>query len=87
MTRSEAIAVIVASLPRLDDASVSDLAELVQSSMQETDPPLSVSEETRAAIQRSKEDFKAGRVVLPNEYKLRMDAFMADLEAKYPTSE
>jgi hypothetical protein len=85
MTRSEAIAIINAKLPALDDDRLSTVAELVEQ-MTQSDMALDLTDEELAAIERSKADFKAGRTLSSQEYKAEMDAFMTRLAAKYPNS-
>ncbi len=85
MTRTEAIAIITANLTKLDDIAVAELANHVQAS---TMPFVlrDLTDDERAAIERSREDFKAGRTYSVDEYRAEMDAFMATLRAKYPTA-
>jgi exosome complex RNA-binding protein Csl4 len=82
MTRTEAIAKIAAHLSSLDDARVFTVAELVDdiASTQQAMRGLSASEQ--ALIERSKEDFRLGRVVTAQAYRVQMDAFFATRRAK-----
>ena len=83
MTRIEAIAIITATLPMLDDASVTDLAHIVQAS---TFVLRDLTDEERAGIERSKEDFKVGRTYSIAEARTMTDDFLKTLRAKYPTA-
>jgi len=60
MTRSEAIAIITATLPALDEAQAATLAELAQTLVQ-SPVTLSLTDADRAGIARAREDFRAGR--------------------------
>lgn len=82
MIRTEAIAIITANLPNLDDAAVTELAEHVKAS---TTPFMlrDLTDDELAAIERSRQDFKAGRTSSADEYRDEMHAFMATLEAKH----
>lgn len=87
MTRTEAMAIINAALPVLDDARVETVAAIVQSFVEPKPFVLrDLTGDELAAIERSKEDFKAGRTYTPEQYKDEMDAFMARLADKYPAS-
>jgi hypothetical protein len=86
MTRTEAIAIITATLPKLDDARVADLAELVQAAAEPTTPFRDLSDEERAGLANAAEDFKTGRIYTPEQYRAEMDDFMARMRAKYPTA-
>lgn len=81
------MAIINAALPVLDDARVATVAEIVQSFVEPKPFVLrELSGDELAAIERSKEDFKAGRTYSPEQYKNEMDAYMARLAEKYSTS-
>ena len=80
MTRTEAMAIITATLPALDDERVATVAEMVQSLTQPV-VSLELTDEERAAIERSKDDFKAGRTYSLAEARARTDAFLAQLGA------
>ena len=86
MTRSEAIAVITAALPALDDARVAAVADMVQSLAHEPARSLDLTDDELAAIERSKEDFKAGRTLSAEVYRDEMRAFMNAMAAKYPAA-
>jgi hypothetical protein len=45
---------------------------------------LDLTDAERAAIECSKEDFKAGRTYSNDQYHAEMTAFMADLKSKHP---
>lgn len=85
MTRTEAIAIINAKLPALDDEGVAAVAEVVEQ-LAQAPVSLDLTDDELAALERSKEDFKAGRTYSSAEYKAEMDAFMVRLAAKYPNS-
>ena len=86
MTRTEAIAVITAALPALDDARVAAVADMVQSLTHEPARPLDLTADELAAIERSKEDFKAERTLSSEAYRDEMQAFMSRMAAKYPAA-
>jgi hypothetical protein len=79
MNRAEAIAAINAKLQALDDDRVSTVAEIVE---QMTHEPISLdlTDEELAAIERSKEDFEAGRTYSSAEARALTNAFLAKLE-------
>jgi hypothetical protein len=81
MTRTEAIAIITAKLASLDNERVMTVADIVQDMAAPTTPALDLTDAERAAIERSKEDFKAGRTYTNDQYHAEMTAFMADLNA------
>ena len=76
MTRTEAIAIITATLPALDEAQVAKVAELAQSFAQS--PALKLTADDRAGIDRAREDFAAGRTHSSSEAR----AISAELLAK-----
>ena len=84
MTRTEAIAIITAALPVLDDASIVDLADLVQVASRSEAVSATLTDHERAQIERSKEDFKAGRTYSVAEARAISDSFLDTLRAKYP---
>jgi len=87
MTRTEAMAIITAALPVLDDERIATVAGIVQSLVEPTPFVLrDLTADELAAIERSKEDFTAGRTYTPEQYKDEMDTFMARLADKYPAS-
>ena len=86
MTRTEAIAIITATLPKLDDARVADLAKLVQAAAEPATPFRDLTGEERAGLASAAEDFKAGRTYTPEQYRAEMDDFMARMQAKYPSA-
>ena len=83
MTRTEAIAIITDKLASLDDERVMTVADIVQDMVAATAGALDLSDAERAAIERSKEDFKAGRTYSGDQYHAEMTAFMADLKSKH----
>jgi hypothetical protein len=84
MTRIEAIAIITAKLSSLDDERLMTVADIVQDMANPTPPTLDLTDAERAAIERSKEDFKVGRTCSSEQYHAEMGAFMADLKSKHP---
>jgi hypothetical protein len=82
MTRTEAIAIITAKLASLDDERVMTVADIVQDMTAPTAPALDLTDAERAAIERSKEDFRAGRTYTNDQYHAEMTTFMADLNAR-----
>lgn len=86
MTRTEAIAIITATLPKLDDARVAELAQLVQAAAEPTTPFRDLTDAERAGLASAVEDFKAGRTFTPEQYRSEMDDFMARMQAKYPSA-
>jgi hypothetical protein len=81
MTRTEAIAIINAKLAALDDERVITVADIVKDMTNPAAPALNLTDEERAAIERSKEDFKAGRTYSSDQYRVEMTAFMTDLKS------
>lgn len=77
MTRTEAIAIITATLPSLDEQQAEALAEVAQSMVQLI-VPLALTDEERAGIERARDDFKAGRIHSSSEAR----AMTADFFAK-----
>ncbi len=59
-------------------AALLDIAETVAASV----PSQQLTADERGALNRSRDDFKADRVLDEDAYAGRMDAFMARLEAK-----
>jgi hypothetical protein len=86
MTRTEAIAIITATLPKLDDARVADLAEFVQAAAEPATPFRELTDDERAGLVRARDDFAAGRTYTPEQYCAEMDDFMARMQAKYPNA-
>ena len=85
MTRSEAIAIITATLPVLDDVQAATLAELAQTLVQ-SPVALSLTDEDRAGIARAREDFKAGRTHSSSEARAMTAAFFAKLRGTSPSA-
>jgi predicted transcriptional regulator len=83
MTRTEAMAIITAALPALDDARIAALAEIAQSMSHDT-PPLELTDAELAALKQSRADFAEGRTLTAEEARAETDAFMAELATKYP---
>jgi hypothetical protein len=84
MTRTVAIAIITAKLASLDDERLMTVADIVQDMGDPAAPALDLTDAERAAIERSKEDFKVGRTYSSDQYHAEMTAFMADLKSKHP---
>jgi hypothetical protein len=84
MTRTEAIAIITSKLASLDDERVMTVADIVQDMAAPSAVALDLTDAERAAIERSKEDFKAGRTYSSIQYHAEMTAFVADLKSKHP---
>lgn len=84
MTRSQAIAIITEKLASLDDERVMAVADIVQDMAEPSAVALDLTDAERAAIERSKEDFKEGRTYSNDEYHAEMSTFMADLKTKHP---
>ncbi len=76
MTRAEAVAIITATLPTLDEAQAATLAELAQTLVQ-SPVALSLTDEDRDGIARAREDFKAGRTHSSSEARAMAAAFFA----------
>ena len=78
MTRTEAIAIITATLPALNEAQATMLAEVAQTLAQ--DPiAVSLTDEDRTGIARAREDFKAGRTYSSSEARAMTAAYFANL--------
>ena len=84
MTRTQAIAIITEKLASLDDERVMAVADIVQDMAEPSTVALDLTDAERAAIERSKEDFKTGRTYSNDEYHADMATFMADLKSKHP---
>jgi hypothetical protein len=85
MTRSEAIAIITATLPVLDEVQAATLAELAQTLVQ-SPVALSLTGEDRDGIARAREDFKAGRTHSSSEARAMTTAFFAKLRGASPSA-
>jgi hypothetical protein len=83
MTKTEAIAIITAKLAALDDEHVATVAEIVEDMANPTEPTFNLTDAERAAIERSKEDFKAGHTYSGDQYHADMTAFMAEIKSKH----
>jgi hypothetical protein len=84
MTRTQAIAIITEKLASLDDEGVKAVADIVQDMVEPSATSLDLTDAERAAIERSKEDFKVGRTYSNDEYHAEMTTFMSDLKSKHP---
>lgn len=85
MTRNEAIAIITATLPALDEAQAAMLAEMAKNLVQ---PPVSLSltDEDRAGVARAREDFEAGRTHSSSEARAMTAAYFAKLRGTSPSA-
>ena len=79
MTRTEAIAIIEATLPKLDDARVADLAALVQAAAQPATPFRELTDAERVGVASAAEDFTVGRTYSLSEARALTDDFLAPL--------
>ena len=77
MTRAEAITLITSKLAALDDEGVLAVADMVQSMDVDDDLPRELTAEELALIERSKEDFKAGRTYSLEEARAMTDDYLA----------
>ena len=77
MTRTEAIAIITATLPSLDEQQAAALAQVAQEMVRPVLVPLSPSEDERAGVERACEDFKAGRTHSSSEARAMTATFLA----------
>lgn len=84
MTRTQAIAIITKKLASLDDEGVMAVADIVQDMAEPSAVALDLTDDERAAIERSKADFKEGRTYTNDEYHADMAIFMSDLKSKHP---
>ena len=76
MTRTEAINAIAANLARLGEDELNTLVEVTTSWVQPTGA-FKLTDAECAAVDRSREDFKAGRTLSLDEAEARTDAFLA----------
>ncbi len=83
MTRSEAIAIITATLPALNEAQAATLAEVAQT-LARSPVALSLTDEDRDGIARAREDFKAGRTHSSSEARAMTAAFLAKQRGASP---
>ncbi len=77
MTRTEAIELITATLPSLDEAQAMELAEVAKS-MISAPMPLKLTDEDRANLKSAREDFRLGRTLSSSEIR----EYLADEAAK-----
>ena len=87
MTRMQTIEQITAKLATLDDERLQAVAEMIEG-MDDAESvlPRALTERELALIEQSKEDFKAGRIVSQDDYRVEMDAFLSQRRAKLPKS-
>ena len=83
MTRTEAIAIITAKLASLDDERVTTVAQIIQDMAAPAVTTLDLTDAERAAIERSKDDFKTGRTSTSDQYHAEMTGFMSGLKSKH----
>ena len=76
MTRTKAIEMIAANLSRLSEEELAVLVEVTTSMTQPTSV-FKLTNAERLAVERSREDFKAGRTFTLDEAEARTDAFLA----------
>ena len=74
MSRDEAIAILNATIARLPDDKVEALAEVARSLANQTPPAPVLGATDLAAIERAKDDFRAGRTYTPQEARAYLDA-------------
>ena len=82
MTRIEALAVLGQTATRLDDEQVRALVDVAQAMAEPTVPARELSSAELAALARSKDDFRIGRVLDEQQYETEMNAFFARLRAQ-----
>jgi hypothetical protein len=85
MNRDETFAIINATLPVLDDAQATELAELAQALTQPTNA-LSLTDEDRAGIARGRQDFVEGRTHSSAEVRALTAEFLVKLRGTTPTA-
>ena len=85
MKRSEAIAIITATLPALDEAQAATLAEVARNLVQ-SPVALSLTDEDRDGIARARGDFEAGRTHSSSEASAMTAAFFAKLRGTSPSA-
>ena len=81
MTRTEAIAIIERSIPAADEATLEAAVRLFQASGA-ADLSRSFTADELAAIERGKEDFKAGRTFTSAEGQAYIDAALVQRRAQ-----
>jgi hypothetical protein len=79
MTRNEAIAINHSRLTSLDDEGVLKVADIIEGMAANDDLPRELDPDELAAIERSREDFRAGRTYSSNEAKALTDDFLEKL--------
>ena len=85
MTRTEAINAIAANLSHLGEDELSTLVEVTTSWVQPAQA-FRFTDAERAAVDRSREDFKVGRTLTLDEAEARTDAFLAARRTARATS-
>ncbi len=76
MTKTEAISTITAQLPALSEEQLQAIAEVTAAWTRPAEPFQFTAEE-KAGIQRSLEDFQAGRTLTLDEAEARTKTFLA----------
>ena len=80
MTRAQALTTIAANLSRLGEAELETLVQVTSSWVQPAST-IKFTDAERAAIEQSRDDFKAGRTLTLDEAEARTDAFLAERRA------
>ena len=81
MTRTQAIAIITAQLATLDDERVLTVADFLQDIAAAEPLSRELTPGELALIAQSKDDFRSGRTLTPEQAHARTDAFIADRRA------
>ena len=77
MTREEAISIITATLPSLDDEEIKAVADIVQTLDKDQRPLRQLTPREQALLERSKEDFKAGLTYSHDQLTAMLDERLA----------
>lgn len=85
MTRLEAINTIAANLSRLGEEELITLVEVTTSWVQPAQE-FKLTDAERAAVERSREDFNAGRTLTLDEAEAHTEAFLAARRAARSSS-
>ena len=85
LTRTEAIAAINAHLSKLDDEELELFADAIQGLVDDA-PIRELTPEEMALVEQSKEDFRLGRTLIEEEYRIEMEAFMAAMRARHAST-
>jgi hypothetical protein len=79
MTRNEAIAIIHTRLASLDDEAVLKVADIIGDLAANDHLPRELNPDELAAIERSREDFRAGRTYSSDEARAITDDYLEKL--------